>query len=37
MCRERFGFSIPPLAKIILGIVLIWFTLRVSYLGDMID
>ena len=35
--RERFGFCIPTLVKIILGIVIIWFTLGVSDLGDMID
>jgi hypothetical protein len=37
MLKERFDFSIPPLAKILLGIVIIWFTLGVSDLGDMID
>ena len=35
--RSRFGFTIPPAVKIILGIVVIWFTLGVSDLGDMID
>lgn len=34
---ESFGFSIPLLVKIILGIVIILFTLGVSDLGDMID
>lgn len=34
---ERFGFSIPSVVKIILGVVIIWFTLGVSDLGDMID
>lgn len=37
MLRQRFGFSIPLVVKIILGIVIIWFTLGVSDLGDMID
>lgn len=37
MMRKRFGFSIPLIVKIILGIVIIWFTLGVSDLGDMID
>ena len=35
--RQRFGLSIPPVVKIILGIVIIWFTLGISDLGDMID
>lgn len=35
--RKKFGFSIPLVVKIILGIVIIWFTLGVSDLGDMID
>jgi hypothetical protein len=35
--RKRFGFSIPLVVKIILGIVIIMFTLGVSDLGDMID
>jgi hypothetical protein len=35
--RQRAGFSIPIAVKIILGIVIIWFTLGVSDLGDMID
>ncbi|WP_162056375.1 hypothetical protein [Pontibacter pamirensis] len=34
---ERLGFSIPLVIKIILGIVIIMFTLGVSDLGDMID
>ena len=34
---KKFGFRIPLVAKIILGIVIIWFTLGVSDLGDMID
>ena len=35
--KKKFGFSIPLLLKIILGIVLFMFTLGVSDLGDMID
>jgi hypothetical protein len=35
--RNRFGFPIPLVVKIMLGIVIIWFTLGVSDLGDMID
>ena len=35
--KKRFGFSIPLVVKIILGIVIIMFTLGVSDLGDMID
>ena len=37
MLKRKFGFSILPIAKIILGIVIIMFTLGVSDLGDMID
>ena len=37
LLRNRFGFSIPLLVKIILGIAIVWFTLGVSDLGDMID
>lgn len=35
--RKRFGFGIPAAVKIILGLAIIWFTLGVSDLGDMID
>ncbi|MET0760627.1 MAG: hypothetical protein ABWZ56_09420 [Flavobacterium sp.] len=35
--KKRCGFSVPLAVKIILGIVIIWFTLGVSDLGDMID
>ncbi len=35
--KKRFGFSIPLVVKILLGIVIIWFTLGVSDLGAMID
>ena len=34
---KRFGFSIPGLVKLLLGIALVIFTLGVSDLGDMID
>ena len=35
--RKSIGFSIPLVVKIILGIIIIMFTLGVSDLGDMID
>ena len=35
--QKKFGFAIPLVFKIILGIIIIWFTLGVSDLGDMID
>ncbi|WP_439882027.1 hypothetical protein ACSX1A_02470 [Pontibacter sp. MBLB2868] len=35
--QNRFGFTIPPAVKIMLGMIVIWFTLGVSDLGDMID
>jgi hypothetical protein len=35
--KTKLGFTIPLVVKIILGIVLIMFTLGVSDLGDMID
>jgi hypothetical protein len=34
---EKVGFSASPVVKIIIGILIIWFTLGVSDLGDMID
>lgn len=37
LLMQKWGFHIPGLLKIILGIVLIIFTLGVSDLGDMID
>ncbi|MGZ5190110.1 MAG: hypothetical protein ACXWCZ_03765 [Flavisolibacter sp.] len=37
LIRKNFGFSIPLVVKIILGIIIIWFTLGVSDLGDMLD
>ena len=33
--KERFGFSIPLVVKIILGLVIVWFTLGVSDLAEM--
>jgi hypothetical protein len=35
--RKNFGFSIPLVVKIILGVGIIMFTLGISDLGDMID
>lgn len=35
--RKKLGFSFPVIIKIVLGIVLLMFTLGVSDLGDMID
>ncbi len=35
--KKKTGFSIPIVIKIILGVVIIWFTLGISDLGDMID
>jgi hypothetical protein len=35
--RKKLGFTIPLVVKIVLGIVLVMFTLGVSDLGDMID
>ncbi|QIL76321.1 hypothetical protein [Hymenobacter sp. HDW8] len=37
LIKERTGFYIPTIVKIILGIIIIQFTLGVSDLGDMID
>jgi hypothetical protein len=34
---NKLGFSIPVVIKIVLGIIIIMFTLGVSDLGDMID
>ena len=34
---RRFGFSIPAIVKVLLGVGLVMFTLGVSDLGDMID
>jgi hypothetical protein len=35
--KTRFGFTIPAWFKVILGVVIILFTLGVSDLGDIID
>lgn len=35
--KARFGFSLHPLAKLVLAIAVVVFTLGVSDLGDMID
>ncbi|HEY0010587.1 MAG TPA: hypothetical protein VGB97_01575 [Candidatus Paceibacterota bacterium] len=35
--KARFGLSIPRAFKILLGLAIIWFTLGISDLGDMID
>lgn len=35
--KQKAGFYIPFAVKAILAIVIIWFTLGVSDLGDMID
>ncbi|GAB2459072.1 hypothetical protein GCM10011375_08690 [Hymenobacter qilianensis] len=37
LLKEKTGFYIPRIVKIILGIIIIQFTLGVSDLGDMID
>lgn len=37
LLKKMVGFPIPAVVKIILGIVIIMFTLGVSDLGDMID
>jgi len=37
LLKKSVGWQIPSIAKIILGIVIIMFTLGVSDLGDMID
>lgn len=35
--EARTGLSIPLAVKVMLGVAVIWFTLGVSDLGDMID
>lgn len=35
--RKRFGVSIPLVAKVILGLGVVWFNLGVSDLGDVFD
>ena len=34
---KKFGFQIPVWVKIVLAVLVIWFTFGVSDLGDMID
>jgi len=34
--KIRLGFSIPPVAKIILGIIVLWATLAVGELAEMV-
>jgi hypothetical protein len=34
---KRFGLSIPLAVKFVLGLIIIWFTLGVSDLGEMVD
>jgi hypothetical protein len=36
LMKKRFGFSIHPALKIVLGIILFFFTLGVSDLGDIL-
>ena len=35
--EQRFGVAVPPVAKVVLGLAIVWFTLGVSDLGDMVD
>ena len=37
LLKSKLNVSIPFYVKIVLGILVIWFTLGVSDLGDMID
>ena len=37
LLKEKLGISIPRAVKILLGVFILWFTLGVSDLGDMID
>lgn len=37
MLRRRFGLSIPPGAKVVLGLVVLWGTLAMSELADRFD
>jgi hypothetical protein len=34
--KERFGFTIPLVVRIILGLAIVWFTLGVSDLAEML-
>lgn len=35
LLKERFGFTIHPAVKVILGVVVMWFTLGISDLAEM--
>jgi hypothetical protein len=35
--QAQFGFTLPRWVQIVLGFLIVWFTLGVSDLGDMID
>jgi hypothetical protein len=37
LIRQKLGVGIPAAVKIGLGLVIVWFTLGVSDLGDIID
>lgn len=37
LLADWFGWKIPPVIKIILAFVIVWFTFGVSDLGDMMD
>lgn len=37
MIKQRFGFSVPLIAKILLGVFIIWASLGVGELFDKID
>lgn len=37
LLMKRFGFVIPFAVKIVLALVIFWFTLGISDLGDVID
>lgn len=37
LSKKKFGFIVPIYVKILLGIIIIWFSLGVSDLGEMID
>ena len=35
--QRRFGLPLPVIPKVLLGLAIVWFTLGVSDLGDMLD
>ena len=37
LLKTRFGFSIPPVIKIIVGVVILWATLAVGDLMEMFE